>query len=109
MRISDWSSDVCSSDLVLSSFWVSMMLAVVIIWFGSLTLFALALRPGISVGEALRLSFARLPVLLGVALVVAGLLAGVVIAATLAVTILSLIAKPLGVTLALLQLGRAHV
>ena len=40
-------------------FALSMLLGIVIIWFGSLALFALALRPGISVGEALRLSFSR--------------------------------------------------
>lgn len=100
-----WNLSETTMPQVPGSFWLAMMLAVIIIWFGSLTLFALALRPGISVGEALRLSFARLPVLLGTALVVAGFLAGAVIAATLAVTVLSLIAKPLGATLALLLGG----
>lgn len=57
-----------------ASFWLAMLLAAILIWFGSLTLFALALRPGISVGEALRLSLSRLPVLLGTALVAAGAL-----------------------------------
>ncbi|MFB0872928.1 MULTISPECIES: glycerophosphoryl diester phosphodiesterase membrane domain-containing protein [unclassified Sphingobium] len=60
-------------------FGLAMLLTIVLIWFGSLALFALALRPGISVGEALRLSLARLPVLLGTAaLVVAALVIGVI-------------------------------
>ena len=101
-ELAKWNLAESTMPQVPGSFWLAMLLAVIIIWFGSLTLFALALRPGISVGEALRLSFARLPVLLGVALVVAGFLAGAVIAATLVVTILSLIAKPLGAALGLL-------
>ena len=101
-ELANWNMAESSLPHVPGSFWIAMMLAVVIIWFGSLTLFALALRPGISVGEALRLSFARLPVLLGTAMVVAGFLAGAVIAATLVVTALTLIAKPLGATLGLL-------
>lgn len=56
-----------------ASYWLSLMLAILLIWFGSLTLFALALRPGISVGEALRLALNRLPVLIGTS-VLAGLL-----------------------------------
>lgn len=60
-------------------FGLAMLLTAILIWFGSLTLFALALRPGISVGEALRLSLTRLPVLLGTAaLVVVALIVGVV-------------------------------
>ncbi|WP_176596665.1 MULTISPECIES: hypothetical protein [Sphingobium] len=101
-ELAKWTLSETTMPQVPGSFWLAMMLAVIIIWFGSLTLFALALRPGISVGEALRLSFARLPVLLGVALVVAGFLAGAVIAATLVVTVLTLVAKPLAATLALL-------
>lgn len=61
-----------------SSYWLALLLTVLLIWFGSLALFAMALRPGISVGEALRLSFARLPVLIGTSL-----LAGVAIMAAL--------------------------
>ncbi|MEA3387728.1 hypothetical protein [Sphingobium sp. CCH11-B1] len=55
------------------SYWLSLTLAILLIWFGSLTLFALALRPGISVAEALRLALHRLPVLIGTS-VLAGLL-----------------------------------
>lgn len=65
------------------AFGFAMMLTVLLMWFGSLALFALALRPGISVGEALRLSLSRLPVLIGTALVVIGLIAAVVILAVL--------------------------
>lgn len=84
------------------SFLMAMLLTVLLVWFGSLTLFALALRPGISVGEALRLSIARLPVLLGTALVVAGLLAAAVLSAALVTAILAMIAKPLAAALATL-------
>ncbi|QGP79973.1 hypothetical protein [Sphingobium sp. CAP-1] len=55
------------------SYWASLILAIILIWFGSLALFALALRPGISVGEALKLALHRLPVLVGTSLL-AGLL-----------------------------------
>jgi len=55
------------------SYWLALILTVILAWFGSLTLFALALRPGISVAEALKLSLSRLPVLLGTSLL-AGLL-----------------------------------
>lgn len=65
------------------SFGIAMILTVLLLWFGSLALFALALRPGISVGEALRLSFSRLPVLIGTALVAMGLVAGVILVAVL--------------------------
>ena len=84
------------------SFWVAMLLGVILIWFGSLTLFALALRPGISVQEALRLSLARLPVLLGTALTVVGLLGAAIVAAAIIVVLLTLVAKPLAAALAML-------
>lgn len=84
------------------SFWVAMLLGVILIWFGSLTLFALALRPGISVQEALRLSLARLPVLLGTALTVVGLLGAAIVAAAIVVVLLTLVAKPLAAALAML-------
>ncbi|KKW93458.1 MULTISPECIES: glycerophosphoryl diester phosphodiesterase membrane domain-containing protein [Sphingobium] len=54
---------------------LAMLLTAVLIWFGSLALFALALRPGISVGEALRLSLARLPVLIGTSFLAGGAIA----------------------------------
>ncbi|HAF41868.1 MAG TPA: hypothetical protein DCG90_08910 [Sphingobium sp.] len=83
-------------------FAVAMLLTIILIWFGSLALFALALRPGISVGEALRLSFARLPVLIGTALVIAGALVVAVTMAILLGVVLSLASKPLGATMGLL-------
>lgn len=66
-------------------FALAMLITIILIWFGSLTLFALALRPGISVGEALRLSFGRLPVLIGTALIV---VAGVMAVATVAIIVM---------------------
>jgi hypothetical protein len=83
-------------------FGLAMLLTIVLIWFGSLTLFALALRPGISVGEALRLSFARMPVLLGTALLVVLLIGGVIVAAVLILVILSLLSKALAAIIGLL-------
>lgn len=69
-ELSQWSMSANRSTMppVPGSYWAAMVLTFVLIWFGSLALFALALRPGISVGEALRLSLSRLPVLLGTAL-----------------------------------------
>ncbi|MEJ7933356.1 hypothetical protein WG907_03685 [Sphingobium sp. AN558] len=54
------------------SYAIGLMLSVILMWFGSLALFALASRPGISVAEALRLSLVRLPVLLGASLLAGG-------------------------------------
>lgn len=83
-------------------FGLAMILTIILIWFGSLALFALALRPGISVGEALRLSFARLPVLIGTALVVVGVIAGAFAVAMILSVVLSLASKALAATLGLL-------
>ncbi|WP_022683742.1 membrane protein [Sphingobium bisphenolivorans] len=106
-QLARWNMTQAMPD-VPTGFWLAMLLGVIVIWFGSLTLFALALRPGISVAEALRLSVARLPVLLGTALVVAGLLAALLVVGTIIVVALSLVAKPLGASLAML-LGVALV
>jgi hypothetical protein len=81
------------------SFWFAMVLTVVIVWFGSLTLFALALRPGISVGEALRLSLSRLPVLLGTALVVAGAFVAIIVAVSLVATAFAMVSKAVAAVL----------
>lgn len=83
-------------------FALAMVLTIILIWFGSLALFALALRPGISVGEALRLSFARLPVLIGTALVVVGIMGGIFAVALMVSVLLSLLSKALATTLGLL-------
>jgi hypothetical protein len=70
-----------------SSYWTAMGLTLVLLWFGSMTIFGLVLRGGISVGESLRLALVRMPTLLGatvlmsvammVGLILAGALAGV--------------------------------
>jgi hypothetical protein len=83
-------------------FGLAMLLTIILIWFGSLALFALALRPGISVGEALRLSFARLPVLIGTTLVVVGAVAVVFVAAALVGILFAIVSKPLAATIGLL-------
>lgn len=66
------------------SFWIGFILVLIVSLTGALTLYALALRPGISVSEAMRLSLRRLPVLMG-----AGLIVGA--ATMLAMILLSLI------------------
>ncbi|HUD94349.1 hypothetical protein [Sphingobium sp.] len=83
-------------------FGLAMLITIILIWFGSLALFALALRPGISVGEALRLSFARLPVLIGTALVVVGIIVGAFAIAMLVGVIFSLASKQLAAAVGLL-------
>lgn len=88
------------------SFWLAMLIAVVVIWFGSLTLFALALRPGISVGEALRLGLARLPVLLGTALLLLGVIVAAVAILAIVVGLLATASKAAG-AMAGLVLGTA--
>ncbi|HKT75995.1 MAG TPA: hypothetical protein VJQ78_04620 [Sphingobium sp.] len=101
-ELTNWKMGNAGMPTVPASFWLAMLIGVIIIWFGSLTLFALALRPGISVAEALRLSMARLPVLLGTALVVAGVLLGALVVAMIVVVAFSLVAKPIGAALAML-------
>lgn len=68
-KLVQWSSTMKGPmPPVPSSYWFSFFLTLILTWFGALTLFALALRPGISVAEALKLASHRLPVLLGAAL-----------------------------------------
>lgn len=69
-------------------FALAMLITILLIWFGSLTQFALALRSGISVGEAMRLGLGRLPVLIGTALIV---LVGVMLVATVAIAVMLII------------------
>jgi hypothetical protein len=78
------------------AFWIGALLSIVVMWFGSLTLFALALRPGISVGEAMRLGIARLPVLIGTALAIIGGIMAVALVGGVIVTAIALVSKPLG-------------
>ena len=87
---------------------LAMLLGIVIIWFGSLALFALALRPGISVGEALRLSFARLPVLIGTALLVVAAIVAFVVLIALLGAVFSLASQQAAAVMGLL-LGTAAV
>lgn len=87
-----------------ASYGLAMLLTALLIWFGSLALFALALRPGISVGEALRLSLARLPVLIGTSFVAGGALVLALILLTLIGMVIaslspSLLAPVLGVAM----------
>jgi hypothetical protein len=49
---------------------VAMIVAGIVMLIGSLAVYALALRPGISVAEAIRLAIGRLPVVLGASLLV---------------------------------------
>lgn len=84
------------------AFGLAMILTIILIWFGSLALFALALRPGISVGEALRLSFARLPVLIGTALVVVAAMALLFLTVLVAWVVLSFVSKQLAAAAGLL-------
>ncbi|MET0370744.1 MAG: hypothetical protein ABW039_05125 [Sphingobium sp.] len=51
-----------------ASYWTAMLLTTILLWFGSMTIFGLVLRSGISVGESLRLALARMPILLGATL-----------------------------------------
>lgn len=79
-----------SAPPITGGYALTILISVLFVWFGSLTLFALALRPGISVGEALRLSLSRLPVLIGTTM-----LAGAVLAlAVILVAMLSVLVAP---------------
>lgn len=76
------------------SYSLSILIAVILIWFGSLTLFALALRPGISVKEALRLALARLPVLLGTSFLAGAVLFGLLFLIIFGGVLLGMVAGP---------------
>lgn len=89
------------------AFGLAMILTVLLMWFGSLALFALALRPGISVGEALRLSVSRLPVLIATALVVFGAIAAVVVVAVLVGVVFSFASVQIGAMVGVLLGGFA--
>ncbi|EQB31608.1 glycerophosphoryl diester phosphodiesterase membrane domain-containing protein [Sphingobium ummariense] len=106
-QLAQWTMTEGQANLpaVPGSFWAAMLIGVVVIWFGSLTLFALALRPGISVGEALRLGLARLPVLLGTALLVGAIFVAIIIAVSVVAAVIAVGSKPLGTGLALLGIG----
>ena len=96
-ELAAWSLSPTASTMpaVPLSYWLGLIVAVLLVWFGSLTLFALALRPGISVGEALRLGLNRLPVLIGTALVVIGALMAAAMVLVTVMILLSLVSKPL--------------
>ncbi|WP_434403302.1 hypothetical protein [Sphingobium sp. DN12] len=100
-QLAEWMANPQRTGLpeIPPGFALAMLLGVIIIWFGSLTLFALALRPGISVGEALRLGFARLPVLLGTALLAMFLIGGVMLAAILVAVLASLVSESVGTSI----------
>ena len=90
-----------------AGFGLAMLLVILLIWFGSLAIFALALRPGISVGEALRLSFARLPVLIGTSLLAGAAVVGIVLVAVIISDALSLVSPGGGAALGALSAGIA--
>jgi hypothetical protein len=80
---------------------LGMVVTAIITLAGSLTIYALALKPGISVGEAIRLGVQRLPVLLGASLLAAlGYLLGVVILSLIAGLLSVAIGAQAAVTLA---------
>lgn len=68
-----------------AGFWLGFALTMIVGLVGALTVYALALRPGISVGEAMKLGLQRLPVLIG-----AGLL--VMVGGSIAVVVLAIVA-----------------
>lgn len=73
-------------------FWIGFLVTMIVGLTGGLTLYALALRPGISVGEAMRLGLQRLPVLIGAGALVA-------LGTVLALVALSVLAGLLSVVL----------
>ena len=54
-----------------TGFWLGFIVTMILSLIGALAVYALALRPGISVGEAMKLGLKRLPVLMGAGLLVA--------------------------------------
>lgn len=81
-----------------ASFWIGFLVTMVIGLIGALTLYALALRPGISVGEAMRLGLQRIPVLMTAGLLVAAGTMIAIIALTLVVALFSVLGGSRSVT-----------
>lgn len=90
-----------------ASFWLLALVANIVELFGALGLLALALRPGISVGEALRLAMTRAPILIGAFLLFSALVAGVVLVAALVVGVLAAASATLAYGLAALMVVAA--
>lgn len=91
-----------------ASFWMAIMLTSLITSFGSLALYALALRPGISVGEALQLGVRRFGTLLLIMLVFMGAMLALTIALTLFFVGFSILSKAVAAVLAIV-LGLAAI
>jgi hypothetical protein len=78
---------------------LGVLLAMVIAIIGGLTLYALALRPGISVAEALQLAVRRLPVTLGISLLLG---AALVLPLALVMSVAPMLVPVVMITLALI-------
>lgn len=87
---------------------VAMIVAAIVMLIGSLAVYALALRPGISVGEAIRLAIGRMPVLLGASVILGIALVLVLFLAAMIGGVLSVaLGKVGGVALAAMLMGAA--
>jgi hypothetical protein len=84
------------------SFWLAIALTSLITSFGSLALYALALRPGISVGEALQLGVRRFGTLVLVLLIFMGVILAAGIVLALVFVALSFVSSSVAGVLALL-------
>ncbi|MDX3909364.1 MAG: hypothetical protein QHC67_06040 [Sphingobium sp.] len=81
-----------------AGFWLGFALMMIVGLVGALTVYALALRPGISVGEAMKLGLQRLPVLLGAGLLVAAAGGLAVLALAVLAAVFSLVGGAAAVT-----------
>lgn len=96
-ELTQWAASQSRSGLppIPASYSLAVLITALLIWFGSLALFALALRPGISVGEALRLSLSRLPVLIGTTFLAGGVVALVFMALAAVGMVIAAVSQPL--------------
>jgi hypothetical protein len=79
-----------------ADFVLGMGICLLVTAFGSLALFALALRPGVSAGEALRLGVARLPAFLGSMLVMTGIFAAAILILVVPIAVLAMVSRIAG-------------
>src|SRR3546814_2324294 len=75
--------EISATSQLPPQFLLGMGVVILMAMLGALALYALALRPGISVAEAIQLAFRRLPVLIGSALLLVAGFIGIAIVLSL--------------------------
>ncbi|AUW57990.1 hypothetical protein C1T17_07600 [Sphingobium sp. SCG-1] len=97
-QMGDRKTAILAFQAIPPGFWLGFALMVAISVIGVLAIYALAVRPGISVGEAMKLGLQRLPVLIGAGLLVTMGGGAVVIVLTVLAGLISIVVGMAAVT-----------